>query len=162
MTIILAGLLAFVAFVVLVRLVWVTVQPRAPTAIITLTAVVLVISLALLTATGRIHWLVAMGAAVAPFLRRALGLVRYLPLLSRLLKRTQGPIGGQPPHRDSGAMSHAKACDVLGLGPHPEKAEVIAAHRRLIQKLHPDRGGTNYLAQQLNEAKRLLLEDHVG
>ena len=161
MTIILAGLLALLAFVVLVRLLWVTVQPRPVTAIVTLTAAALVISLAVLAATGRIHWLVAMGAAVAPFLRRALSLVRYLPLLSRLFGRAQNP-SGQTQHADSDAMSLSKACDILGLGPNPEKEEVIAAHRRLMQKLHPDHGGSNYLAQQLNEAKRLLLEDRFG
>ena len=161
MTIILAGLLAFVAFVVLVRLVWVTTQPRSSTAIVTLATAALVIGLGLLAASGRIHWLVAIGAAVAPFLRRALTLVRYLPALSRLFERHNPNTRQQTRHGESDTMSLARACDILGLGAHPEKEEVIAAHRRLIQKLHPDHGGSNYLAQQLNEAKQLLLKDKI-
>ena len=59
----------------------------------------------------------------------------------------------------SGTLTPADAREILGLeSPNPTANEVIAAHRRLIQKLHPDRGGSNYLAQQLNEAKRVLLE----
>ncbi len=58
-----------------------------------------------------------------------------------------------------GAMSRDQAREVLGLGTHPTRDEVIAAHRRLMQKVHPDRGGSTFLAQQLNEAKRVLLKD---
>ena len=56
-------------------------------------------------------------------------------------------------------MSAAEAAQVLGLGSHPARPEIVRAHRRLMQKIHPDRGGTTYLAQQLNEAKRVLLEN---
>ena len=56
-------------------------------------------------------------------------------------------------------MSRSEAMEILGLADNPSKQQIVQAHRRLIQKLHPDRGGSNYLAQQLNEAKRVLLED---
>jgi DnaJ-class molecular chaperone len=55
-------------------------------------------------------------------------------------------------------MNREQACDVLGLNSSPNDSEVIEAHRRLMQKLHPDKGGNAYLAQQLNEAKRVLLQ----
>ena len=54
-------------------------------------------------------------------------------------------------------MDKAQARTVLGLGADATHADVVAAHRRLMQKLHPDRGGTDYLAATLNQAKETLL-----
>jgi hypothetical protein len=59
--------------------------------------------------------------------------------------------------RPSSAMSVEHALAVLGLAAGASREDIIQAHRRLIQKLHPDRGGSTYLASQLNEAKRVLL-----
>lgn len=165
MVIVIAAILTATAFVVLVRILWSSARPGRYGTLITLATAVLVLGLALLAATGRLHWLAAVAAAAAPFLRRGLGLVRYLPWLGSLLgamKRHAGAAGGagnRQPSRGS-ALSRAEALQVLGLETsQPSRAEVLAAHRRLIQKLHPDRGGSKYLAQQLNEAKQRLLED---
>ncbi|MCB1685189.1 MAG: hypothetical protein KDI31_11910, partial [Pseudomonadales bacterium] len=67
MLIALAGLMAAVAFVVLVRLLWLSARPARSTMMITAAAAVLVIGLAILAATGRLHWIVAVGAALLPF-----------------------------------------------------------------------------------------------
>jgi curved DNA-binding protein CbpA len=55
-------------------------------------------------------------------------------------------------------MSRDEALEILGLKPDANRDDVIQAHRRLIQKLHPDRDGSAYLAARINEARDRLLE----
>ena len=57
----------------------------------------------------------------------------------------------------SSGMSRKEALAVLGLDDAAEKDDIIAAHRTLMQKLHPDRGGNDYLAAKINQAKDLLV-----
>jgi hypothetical protein len=199
-----------------------------------------------LAATGRLHWLFALGASITPFLKRLLPLLRFVPLLrglygrykqaraaaepapgqasrveTRFLRMTldhdsgemrglvlEGRFQGSTLERldlasllsllveyrvgdpdsaalleayldhtqgdawregqgaeaasdtsrvPNGEMTRKDAFAILGLEPDADEQAIIDAHRRLIQKLHPDHGGSAWLAAKLNQAKDLLL-----
>lgn len=198
-----------------------------------------------LAVTGRMNWLLAAGAAILPFAKRALGLIRFLPLIKMLKGRYQANRSYQAPKagqistvetrflrmtldHDSGDMdgdvlegryednllsqlsleevlnlyeecqdmdpesaslleayldhthhgwreqtnqqTHSEekappggkmtpdeAREILGVNKNATEQEIIHAHRKLMHKLHPDRGGSDYLASKINLAKDCLL-----
>ena len=130
-----------------------------------------------LVVTGRLHWVGALMGALLPFARGALGLIsQFLPLWLKHQRAspTQAPSSSQ--------LTINEALEILGLKdyldpdtltplkpsnapadrdqPHNlDPANMIhEAHRQLIQKLHPDRGGNDYLASKINQARDFLLD----
>lgn len=83
-------------------------------------------------------------------------------LLEAYLDRTHpdwrtASAGTSGPAPSAGPMDRAEAARLLGVPETADAETVKAAHRRLMMKVHPDHGGSDYLAAKINEAKRRLL-----
>ena len=68
-----------------------------------------------------------------------------------------GATESSPPPDSQSGLTRREALAILGLGDDASDEDIVAAHRKLMQKLHPDRGGNHYLAAKVNEAKDFLL-----
>ena len=92
-----------------------------------------------------------------------------VPLLESYLDRrfpawrqnAQGDAAGrQRRAASSSKMTDEEAYQILGLKAGAGREEIGRAHRALMKKLHPDQGGSTYLAARVNEAKEVLLRTH--
>jgi len=82
---------------------------------------------------------------------------RVHPTWREDLARAEGEPGAAGSAPTGGAMTRAQALEVLGLQDGASEDDVRHAHRELMKKLHPDRGGSTFLAAKINEAKDVLL-----
>lgn len=123
--------------------------------------------------TGRLQRMTAkdgmvLGAALVGAVLAAKGKpVVGAPLLigAALFFARQGKASRRPgkrtaaPPAQPAAAEVAKARALLGVAPDADAKAIRAAHRRLIASVHPDKGGTEALAAQINAARDLLLAD---
>jgi hypothetical protein len=103
---------------------------------------------------GRLHWLGGLVAATIPFIPDL-----YQKFVARINAQKNRGENETPP---APLTNIEEAIEILGLSGDINKGEITSdmitdAHRKLIQKLHPDRGGNDYLAAKINQARDLLL-----
>lgn len=90
-------------------------------------------------------------------------LIALIPFLAGWLRTARSKpgssskSGSSDSKRDSGDIDRVEAYQILGLQPNASDEEIQAAYRRLIQRVHPDQGGSAYLAVRLNQARKVLL-----
>jgi len=116
------------------------------------------LGLIFLAVTGKLNIIFAFIGSAIPLI------ARYLPHILRLLgvaKAIKSNGTGQQNHSPAYstlAMNEQRALSILGLQKGASKNDIIEAHKRLMQKMHPDKGGSEELAAQINHAKDTLLK----
>lgn len=120
----------------------------------------IVAALTFLAFTGRLNVITAAITGAVAMLPKVVNLLRYLPILNKFRDHANSSTQQNQNNQQASAqtaMSKKQACEILGIQPEASKEEIIKAHKRMMQKLHPDRGGSDYLAAQINQAKDTLL-----
>jgi hypothetical protein len=108
-------------------------------------------------------WIAAIGglllAVLLLFTRRGALAISALMMLGPLIWSwvTQGRIAPGASTPRSGTMTRTEAYEVLGLKPGASEAQIRAAHLGLMRGVHPDHGGSDWLAARINQARDVLL-----
>lgn len=117
--------------------------------------------LIVLVLTGRISWIFALLGAALPWLNR---LAMAHQLWNTFKKQNNQHQNDQQQnnqnsgqHENNNKMTLQRAYEILGIDESADRAQVLAAHRRQILNNHPDRGGSDYLAKQINLARDIIL-----
>ena len=149
--------LAVIGLVYLIR--YIRKQPREkrPRLIVKYGLYLLAIILIGLVILGKVHWIAAGIAALLPAIQKLLFLAfRFLPFLNQWKKATAQH---SSPSKEAGTkMTVEHAMDIFGFKTIESVEQITKRHKELMQKNHPDRGGSDYLAAQINQAKDILVE----
>ena len=144
--------------ILMVGMFWIKAIPaqRRSFAIFKLLILLLIAIIVILTITGRLHWIGALLASFFLLFKKYNFIFRAIPFVQRFFKNSHQRQNRNP--QDPSQMTRQKAFDILGLKEGCSQEDIIKAHRKLMQKLHPDQGGSDYLAAQINEARAYLLK----
>lgn len=111
-----------------------------------------------LVMTGKLAGLAAIGAGAWLWVQRAVKAHAVWKTFRGMAgAKPAGSTTTSPPASPPGAMSIDEAREILGVGADADAAAIKAAHRRLMEANHPDRGGSNWIAARLNQARDRLL-----
>lgn len=111
--------------------------------------------LILLVLTGRISWVFAVIGAALPWINR----FATAHQIWRTFKQKSEPKTDSNKPKGKGGMTLEQAYKILAIDETASRKEVLAAHRKQMQNNHPDRGGSDFLAQQINLARDIILEN---
>ncbi len=114
------------------------------------------IAILLLVLAGRAPWLMGILAALLALLARLTQFVPYIAIFKKLFGQSASAAQSAVSTKE---MSRQEAADILGVTIDANAEEVRLAHKKLMQKIHPDRGGSDALAKQINQAKSILLDE---
>ena len=96
-------------------------------------------------------------AAFIPYFRKIVGILYALNIFRNFFRSKGNAKGKINSSSQKKPMNKRRACKILGVSENASEDEIKKAYNDLMRKNHPDKGGSEYIAQQLNEAKDTLL-----
>lgn len=154
MTYLILGVFVLLALLVLVN--WfVKADPKELVRLLKWIAVsVLFAGIVFLAVTGRLVWALGGLLALVPWVWRLISAAQAAKTIHGMMNGDKNRAA--PP--DPGPMDRARALQVLGLEDGCTKDEINTAWKRLMENVHPDHGGSDYLAAEINRARDVLLD----
>lgn len=154
------GILTAIGLMLLMR--WLSLTPanQAKRTLAWSLAGIIVTMAVFLALTGRLAWAGAAVSTLIPWGMRALRAHALWREARRYFKNGEQQASGKqqsPPRPGQKRMSQDEALAILGLKPGASRDDIQLAYKRLIQKMHPDAGGSDALAAQINEARDVLM-----
>lgn len=145
---------------------WWKKTPPSPSKRWQIVAVMLLAAIFVLAATGKLSPLFAAIAGGSAVVWKLIAILsRHLPMALKAWqlfnRNSAGPQGKKGENAMPTNLARSEALQILGLDARASREDIIHAHRRLMLKVHPDRGGSDYLAARINLAKETLLKERV-